>query len=238
MWCVQLVGLPIQPYLIIPYWRFRWVTYPVLDVWVGHGYFLRAWYLCPPGGQKALLSPFMLGGGALWAPSRDPHLRTALPLAYRRSHAFLACIGLGTSPAYQGIYSASSCCYDCGGIGIGHFLLPGSTSWCPALVGGWLLMPTGGLPWPPGGPHHVGFSHETWTDLLVGWMTGRWWWPHCIGLLPAGWHLHLHNWLISEDKMSWIASSLSQGLHDSGAGDLLRRYTSWYRSQIFFWEVW
>ena len=59
-----------------------------------------------PSGQKGLLSSphFVLGGGALQVPGRDPHLRMTLPLARRRSHAFPACIGSGTSPAYQGIY--------------------------------------------------------------------------------------------------------------------------------------
>ena len=33
--------------------------------------------------------------------------------------------------------------------------------------------------------------------------------------------------LLREDRMSWIASSLCQGLQGSGPGDLLSRYTSW-----------
>ena len=111
----------------------------------------------------------MLGEGALWDPGGDPHLRKALPLACRRSHAFPACVGSGTCPIYQGIYSADGCQYDCGVIGIGYSPLPGSTSQCPALVSGQLLKPTCGLPWPPGGPCHVSFSsHETGTDFLIG----------------------------------------------------------------------
>ena len=116
-----------------------------------------------------LLFSFMLRGGALWVHGRDPLLRMTLPLAHRRSQTFLACISLGACPIYQGIYSASSCHYDCGGIGIGYSLLSGSTSQNPVPVGGQLLKPTCGFPWPPGGPHHVGFSSdETGTDLLIG----------------------------------------------------------------------
>ena len=233
MQCVQLVGTPILPYLIVPYWRFQQVTHPVLDVWVGHRHFSRVWYLHPP-----LLSLFMLGGGTLRVPGRDPCPRTGLPLGCRRSHASLACIDLGTSPTYQGIYFTGSCHCGYRGADVGHSPLPSSTSWCPALVGGQLLRPTGGLPLPPGGPLHVGFSsHETWTDLLVGWMAGGQWQLHCISLLPAGSTPHLCNWPISEDKMSWIAFSLSEGPHGGGLGDLLRRYTSWYRSQISLQEV-
>ena len=129
-----------------------------------------------------LLSLFMLGEGTLRVPGRDPHPRMTLPLGHRRSHASLACIALETSPTYQGIYSAGGCHCGCWSIGIGHSPLPGSTSWYPALVCGWFLMPAGGLLWPPGEPHHVSFSsHGTWTELLVSWVAGRWGQVHCNG---------------------------------------------------------
>ena len=188
------------------------------------------WAKGPP-----LISLFVLRGSALGVPSRNPHPRMALPLGWGRSHA----ISLETSPMYQGIYSAGGCHCACGGIRVGHSLLPDSTSWYLALVCWWLLMSAGELPWPPGGPHHVGFfSQWTWTKLPVGWLAVEQRQPHCIGPLPAGWCPHHCKWLISKDKISWIVSSLSWGPHGGGPGDLISRYTSWHRSQISFWEVW
>ena len=130
----------------------------------------------------------MLRGCALGVPGGDPHPRMAPPLGSRRLHASLADVSSGIFPTYQGIYFASSCHFGCGDIGIGDSPLPVSTSGCPALVCGWLLMPADGLPMPPEEPPHVSFSSQgTLTKPLVCRMAGTWQQPHCIVLLPAGW---------------------------------------------------
>ena len=67
----------------------------------------------------------------------------------------------------------------------------------------------------------------TWSGIPVG----RW-----AGVVAAAPHWssssmavppHLCKWLLREDRMSWIASSLHQGLQGGEPGDLLSKYTSW-----------
>ena len=84
-----------------------------------------------------------------------------------------------------------------------------------------------------------------WASSLVGPVLGFWMVGWLVGdggcstlvLFQHGSTPCLHKQLISEDKMFWIASSLSWGPHGSSLGSLLSRYTSWYRSQISFREV-
>ena len=190
------------------------------------------WAKCPP-----LHSPFMLRLSALRVPHRDPHPRLAQPLDQRRSHVSPAYVSLETSHAYQGICSTGSCHWGCRGVSVGHSPLPGAVSWYLAPVCRQLLMPAGELPWPPEGL-------VMWTPLagpgldfwVAGWLVDNG--SHTtMVLFQHGGAPHLCKWLISEDKMSWIAI-LSQGLQGSRLGGLLSRYTSWYRSWVSFWEVW
>ena len=49
---------------------------------------------------------------------------------------------------------------------------------------------------------------------------------------------HLHKWLLREDMMFWMASSIQLGPQGGGPGSLLSKYTLWQRSRISFWKVW
>ena len=90
-------------------------------------------------------------------------------------------------------------------------------------------MPTGELLWSLRGPHCVGLP-SSWTQISnpvdrfgQGVATAAPHWSSSSMVVPPC----LCNWLLREDRMSWIASSLHWGLQGSELGYLLSKYTSW-----------
>ena len=72
------------------------------------------------------LSPVVFWPIALGVLCRASHLEVSPPQGHKRSHVCLVYASSETSHIYPETYSNGGCCCSCGGIGVGHSLLPGS----------------------------------------------------------------------------------------------------------------
>ena len=148
------------------------------------------------------LSPVGFWLNALRILSGAFQLRVSPPLGWERSHVSPAYSGSGTSHTYPQTYPGSGC--GCGGISIECHLLHNSAYQYSPPTYGKPPTPTSESTWPPRGLHHVGsFSLGTGSRILFGGCGSPLWPSSNMAVLSC-----LHKWILREDRISWMASSI------------------------------